>query len=73
VKTCIEITNIEGPPIKLVQKGVDNFSVVYGLEVNDKLNYPMAASALGRAIMHALACAGKLDNREKGESDASEL
>jgi hypothetical protein len=54
-------------PIKLEQRGKDNFRVTYGLQVDDSLTYPQAAAKLGEAIMHYLALAGRLDNRAKGE------
>ncbi len=53
--------------IELIQNGKDNFTVIYGKQVDDGLNYRDAAFELGRSIMHALACVGRLDNREKGE------
>lgn len=66
IRTCFE-TTIGGTVIKLEQRGKDSFRTTYGLEVSDLLDYTRAASNLGSAIMHALACEGKLDNREKGE------
>jgi hypothetical protein len=53
--------------IRLTQTGVDRFSVNYGADQKTGLSYGDAATKLGAAIMHALACEGKLDNREKGE------
>jgi hypothetical protein len=54
-------------PVELWQQGKDNFTVIYGLEEKEGLNYTAAAMALGTALMHSLACKGSLDNREKGE------
>lgn len=54
-------------PISLRQKGVDRFTVQYGKQIESDLNYAQAAAKLGQAIMHALTCQGKLDNREIGE------
>ena len=53
--------------IELRQAGKDNFTVRYGLQTDQDLNYGQAAAKLGQAIMHHLACEGLLDNREKGE------
>lgn len=56
-----------GCPIVLSQRAPDDFTVVYGLQVRDGLTYDDACAELGMAIMHALACNGKVDNREEGE------
>lgn len=53
--------------IQLSQTGIDRFTVRYGAQSDDNLTYGGAAAKLGQAIMHALACEGKLDNRERGE------
>lgn len=53
--------------IALHQRGRDNFTVIYGSQVRDRLDYGEAAAELGECIMHALACEGQLDNRLKGE------
>lgn len=53
--------------VTLQQRGKDNFAVRYGKEVHAELNYAFAASKLGEALMHQLACDGELDNRMKGE------
>jgi hypothetical protein len=50
--------------ITLHQTGRDMFVVKYGSQVKPFLNYGEAAKELGECIMHALACEGKLDNRE---------
>jgi hypothetical protein len=60
-------TELAGFTIELRQRGKDNFTVQYGKQVKSDLNYGQAARELGAAMMHALACEGKLDNREKGE------
>lgn len=54
-------------PITLSQLGKDSFEVTYGKQTKTRLNYSQAAHEYGACIMHALACEGKLDNREKGE------
>lgn len=59
---------LAGFPIRLVQSGPDDFTVVYGKQVDAHLPYAEAAAKLGEAIMHALALEGKVDN-----SDPSEL
>lgn len=59
--------DINSFPIELRQRGKDRFVVIYGLQVDDELTYGAAAAKLGQAIMHALACEGQLDNRERGE------
>jgi hypothetical protein len=65
MKRCFTYENGDYP-IHLDQRGKDRFVVTYGKQV-DKGDYEYAARKLGEAIMHALACDGKLDNREKGE------
>jgi hypothetical protein len=55
--------------ISLVQTGIDAFTVIYGKQVKKYLNYHDAALELGACIMHALACEGKLDNREEEENN----
>jgi hypothetical protein len=65
-KTCFEI-ECAGFEIRLTQQGVDRFTVTYGKQVRDGLCYEEAASELGSCLMHAAACEGKLDNRERGE------
>jgi hypothetical protein len=64
--TCHEITDLAFP-IKLEQTGVDRFTVTYGKQVKKGLTYGAAAAEYGSCIMHALACEGRLDNRERGE------
>lgn len=53
--------------VELRQRGRDNFTVIYGLQVDERLTYGEAAAKLGQAIMHALACESELDNRQRGE------
>jgi hypothetical protein len=64
-KICFE-TTLAGFPIRLEQRGREAFVVTYGQQV-DKGDYEHASRKLGQAIMHALACEGRLDNRERGE------
>lgn len=65
-RTCIELKDVAFP-ISLTQQGKDRFTVTYGRQVTSELTYAEAAYKLGCCIMHALACDGKLDNRERGE------
>jgi hypothetical protein len=48
--------------IELTQQRRDQFTVQYGRQFDHGLTYAQAAAKLGEAIMHALACEGKLDN-----------
>jgi hypothetical protein len=54
--------------IKLIQTNFDRFTVRYGKQVKTDLNYGQAARELGTAIMHAVACDGKLDSRTRQEA-----
>ena len=65
-QTCFELKDA-AYPIKLEQTGIDSFTVTYGKQVKARMTYGTAAWELGSCIMHAAACEGKLDNREKGE------
>ena len=67
MKVCHKTTDTPWGPLQLEQCGKDSFRVTYGKEVKDRLPYGVAAARYGEAIMHWLACEGKLDNREKGE------
>lgn len=52
----------------LTQQGRDNFTVRYGLQVREGLDYADAAAEFGACVMHACACDGLLDNQQgKGE------
>lgn len=53
--------------VTLQQRGIDNFLVRYGRQVEAGLSYGEACGKLGQALMHQLACDGALDNREPGE------
>lgn len=53
--------------VSLTQNGKDKFTVVYWKQRKTDLTYGEAAAAFGSAVMHQLACEGKLDNRAKGE------
>jgi len=64
---CFE-TEIDHIPIKLTQRGRNSFTVQYYKYVKRKLTYDEAAMELGSCIMHAAACARRLDNHEKGET-----
>jgi hypothetical protein len=66
-KLCHETIVVEQWPVRLIQNGVDNFTVTYGQQTKKRLSYAQAALEYGACIMHALACEGKLDNRDKGE------
>lgn len=65
-KVCDIRTDL-GATIKLIQAGVNRFEVHYGKQVDEDLDYEQAAAKYGEAVMHALACEGRLDNRERGE------
>jgi len=54
-------------PVLLHQTGLDRFKVTYGKQIKSGLNYSDAAHELGACLMHAMACDGKLDNRERHE------
>jgi hypothetical protein len=54
--------------VKVIQTGIDRFTVQYGLQVKKGLNYGQAAREFGECVFHALACDGLLDNRERGEA-----
>ena len=56
--------------IRLIQSGLDRFSVVYGAQCRDNLTYADAAHELGGCIFHALACEGAIDNRSPKEARA---
>ena len=62
-RLCYEVPAFK---IKLEQSGIDRFTVTYWLQVETGLSYAVAAKQLGEAIMHALSCDGKVDNRERG-------
>lgn len=64
MKSCLKLDTLAFP-IELLQRGKDNFTVIYGKQVRVGLNYEDAGKELGLSIMHALACDGRLDNRSK--------
>jgi hypothetical protein len=49
-------------PIKLIQTGIDSFTVVYGQQVTKGLSYVEAAKELGCCIMHGATCQGKIES-----------
>lgn len=55
--------------VELYQQGADCFTVLYGQQVKTNLTYAAAAREYGECIMHALACAGRLDNSDPYEDD----
>jgi hypothetical protein len=55
--------------IALYQTGFDQFTVKYGKQVREELSYGQAARELGCAIMHSVACDGRLDSRDESEVD----
>ena len=65
--TCWQAAPSPQYPVTLIQRGVDRFTVIYGKQIDRGLTYTGAAAKLGQAIMHALACEGRLDNRIPGE------
>lgn len=56
-----ESSEVSGVPIRLYQTGPD-FAVQYGQQLDHSLSYEEAAAKLGQAMMHALACEGRLNN-----------
>lgn len=72
-KYGVEFGEWAGFGISLEQRGVDNFTVRYGLQADEGLDYASAAAKLGQAFMHALACEGRIDNRTKAEARGSVL
>lgn len=64
---CHEVNTPSAYPVQLHQTGLDRFTVVYGRQVKAGLSYTEAAKEFGHCVMHALACAGLLDNRKRGE------
>lgn len=63
---CIK-TKVCGAIISLEQNGIDDFAVTYEKHNRKGLTYSKAAQEYGACVMHALACNGRLDNREEGE------
>ena len=49
-------------PVSLAQQGNKLFTVAYGADVKTDLHYQHACIQLGSAILHALACAGQINN-----------
>lgn len=64
MRTVFE-TELSGFPIKLEQQGsgYGDFSVTYGEQEWHGLPYRDAARKLGEAMMHGMACEGRLDPR----------
>lgn len=60
-RVCFEVDDIDAV-IRLEQTGRDNFTVIYGKQVDFGLSYGRAATILGQQIMHGLACVERLDN-----------
>jgi hypothetical protein len=63
-KVCKRFTALD---VTLYQRGKDHFAIVYGKQVQDDLSYAQACMELGAALMHSLACDGRVDQRMKGE------
>jgi len=61
---CFEITDPAqvGFPVRLYQARNGKFSVRYGSEMHDELEYGEAARQLGLCLFHALACVGRINN-----------
>ena len=64
---CFEITDPSqvGFPVRLYQASESRggkFSVLYGSEMHDELEYGEAARQFGLCLFHALACVGRIDN-----------
>lgn len=69
-ETIFEISDLAFP-IRLVQTGIDRFRVEYGKQV-DTGNYETATRKLGEAILHALACDGRITEAEDEPEDERE-
>lgn len=63
---CVEYTSGD-TPVRLYQTGFDQFTVEYGRQVKERLDYADAGAEFGWCVMHSAACAGKLDNRTRAE------
>ena len=50
---CFKADIVHAWPITLDQYGPDNFTVTYGKQIKDELDYADAARELGYCIMHA--------------------
>ena len=59
-KLVFEDTETDSP-VRLYRTGKGRFTVEYGKQVTERLSYGAAAAELGQCLMHALACAGRLD------------
>ncbi len=57
-----ESDEVSGVPIRLYQMDPDNYAVQYGKQLDHSLSYEEAVAKLGQAMMHALACEGRLNN-----------
>jgi hypothetical protein len=58
----LQVVQIEHQhPVTLSQQGTNRFTVTYGAEVRDRLDYSRAAAEFGNCVMHALACNGVLE------------
>lgn len=51
-----------GFPVRLYQARNGKFSVLYGSEMHDGLEYGEAARQFGLCLFHALACVGRINN-----------
>ena len=61
---CFEITDPAqvGFPVRLYQSETGKFSVLYGSELHEDLEYGEAARQFGLCLFHALTCVGRIDN-----------
>ena len=59
-KLVYEVSDLDYP-VRLIQTGVDSFTVTYGMDITKNLNYQQAAAAYGGCIMHSATCVGKLN------------
>ena len=60
----LEITDPSqvGFPVRLYQSKTGKFSVLYGSERHNDLEYGEAARQFGLCLFHALACVGRIEN-----------
>jgi hypothetical protein len=65
-KLCARYETPNAYDVALYQRGIDNFTVVYGLAEKPDLTWRAAAHELGECLWHALTNAGKIRQRGDG-------
>ena len=51
--------------VRLIQTGLNSFTVEYGSDVRQRLSYEGAAKEFGACVMHAAVCAGLIAQGER--------